>query len=249
MTVLVALLAVAVGILSVLVVGLLQSHGEILRRLHNLDTSVPLHRPVEHNAPERSGTSLRPGGIPDRPDGAPAQDIGGVTPGGAAVMVGLSATRQPTLLAFLSTGCATCAGFWEAFRAGRAASLDRQGIRLVIVARSADAESPAEVARLAPPGVTVLQSSAAWEAYDVPANPYFVLVGTGGTVAGEGAAPSWLQLESLLQRAEADGTLPTARRYTRRPRLTDRSDEQLARAGIHPGHPSLDPGKANLEDS
>ena len=118
--------------------------------------------------------------------------------------------------------------------------------RLFDIIRGADAEIPAEVRRLAPPDVTTVLSSAAWADFDVPANPYFVLIGPGGTVAGEGAAPGWPALLNLLERAEVDGTLPTGRPIRRRGRNNrlDRSDELLARAGVGPGHESLSPPTA-----
>ena len=40
MSALVTLLAIAVGLLGVLVVGLLRSHAEVLRRLHELGAGV-----------------------------------------------------------------------------------------------------------------------------------------------------------------------------------------------------------------
>ena len=234
-------LAFVVAMLSVLVVGLLVSHGAILRRLHALDAGAP---PVPADA-VAAGAMAPPANI-DRPDHRIASDVTGLSPVGSAVSVGLASARQPTLLAFLSTGCTTCAGFWDAFRTGQAAALDERGIRLVIVTRGVDGESPAEVRRLAPAEVTTVQSNAAWSDYDVPANPYFVLVGAGGTVAGEGTAPGWPALLNLLQRAEADGTLPTGRPIRRRGRTSrlDRSDEHLARVGIGPGHDSLYPPEA-----
>ena len=232
-------LAFVVAMLSVLVVGLLVSHGAILQRLHALDAGAPAADAVAADA-------MAPPANIDRPDHRIASDVTGLSPAGSALSVGLASARQPTLLAFLSTGCTTCAGFWDAFRTGQAAALDERGIRLIIVTRGVDGESPAEVRRLAPAEVMTVQSNAAWSDYDVPANPYFVLVGVGGTVAGEGAAPGWPALLNLLQRAEADGTLPTGRPIRRRGHASrlDRSDEHLARVGIGPGHDSLYPPEA-----
>ena len=248
-------LAFVVALLSILVVGLLVSHGAVLRRLHNLDPAAVSGNTAGNDAGNNAaagstpGTSLagtHGGVLADRPDHRLARDISGLSPNGSAVTVGLTAARQPTLLAFLSTGCMTCAGFWDAFRSGQGVALDERGIRLVIVTRGADGESPAEVRRLAPGDVTTVQSNAAWSDYDVPANPYFVLVGAGGVVAGEGAAPGWPALLNLLQRAETDGTLPTGRPIRRRGRSSrlDRSDAHLARVGIGPGHDSLYPPEA-----
>ena len=249
-------LCVVVAILCVLVVGLLLSHGAILRQLHEAGAGLePLQSSAgQGNRPATAGHEQRAvASAGHRPDHRQASDLSGLSPSGSAITVGLATARQPTLLAFLSTGCTTCAGFWDAFGSGQAGALDERGIRLVIVTRGADGESPAEVRRLAPPDITTVQSNAAWQDYDVPANPYFVLIGTGGTVAGEGAAPGWPALLNLLQRTEADGTLPTGPairgrdrgRGRARPSRIDRSDEHLAQVGIGPGHESLYPTDAS----
>ena len=78
-------------------------------------------------------------------------------------------------------------------------------------------------------------SSEAYEAYDVPGAPYFVLV--DGSVRGEGVATTWDALESLLTDAIAD-----ARDQAAGSARADRIEARLAAAGIAPGDPSLYPG-------
>ena len=48
------------------------------------------------------------------------------------------------------------------------------------------------MADLVPPGIKAVLSSAAWDDYDVPGSPYFVLVdGAEGRVVGAGSALRW----------------------------------------------------------
>jgi hypothetical protein len=101
----------------------------------------------------------------------------------------------------------------------------------VAVGRDADEESPRLLGHLAPPDVTVVLSSAAWDAYRVPGSPYAVYIDERGTVSGEGTAATWDQLLSLLSQARGDAT---AGREAR-------ADSELARAGILPGDASLNP--------
>src|SRR5947209_8632470 len=105
MVVLVSAETVLLVLLVVLVAGLLRSHAEILRRLG------PPGEADAAPAPLRS-----PGSVPAR-TGAQAvlaRPIAGQTLDGDPVALafdGLGAGA--TLLAFLSSGCTSCAGFWE----------------------------------------------------------------------------------------------------------------------------------------
>ena len=75
----------------------------------------------------------------------------------------------------------------------------------------------------------------------MPVAPYFAYVdGPSGAIVGEGAAGTWEQLGGMLEQALADAGL--ARRRGRRSRGADRAadtDDELRRAGIEPGDPSL----------
>jgi hypothetical protein len=225
MTALVILEGVVIAILAVLVVGLLRSHAEILRELHQLGATDQGHRahpPESHVRTEI--TKPRAGSIR-------VSDIAGATPTGGAVAITVIGP-QPTLLAFLSSGCSTCAGFWDAF-AGRV-DVPGDEARLVIVTKGSDQESESAIAALAPPHHQLVMSSQAWEDYDVPVSPYFVLVEGDGAVAGEGAAMNWAQLSKLVNEATADRRMRSGFRAR-----NARVDRELTAAGIEPGHPSL----------
>jgi hypothetical protein len=243
-TALVFLMAVVLAIVLALVIGLLRTHAEVLRRLHELGAGIYDEAPARPPAATvRADVAARvaPGVAPpgDAIDALPA-DIVGVDPRGGAVHVGVAGEGRLTLLAFLSSGCTTCAGFWEAFHEGRPLVLDGGARpRIVVVAKSPEHEQVNAVAARPPAGGTVVMSSPAWQDYRVPASPYFVLVdGTHGVI-GEGSAASFGQLAGLLDRATADlGAAPAAPGGTAR-RGEDRIDLDLLRAGITPGHPAL----------
>ena len=233
-------------ILLVLVAGLLRSHAEILRRLEALGQSGP--GPTGSRTDPRIATGVGR----ERPDGTPAPAVSGPTPSGDAISLELSAGGgAPTLLAFLTTGCTTCAGFWATLAEPRLPA----GIRTVIVTHGAERERPAALRERAPDGIPVVMSSQAWLDYAVPGAPYFVL--TDGTIRGEGAATSWTALASLVSDAIADaadaateGTVlpdpPRPGSGTARALTVDRT---LAGAGIGPGHPSLYPGPGSPDRS
>jgi hypothetical protein len=238
MTALVAILAVAVILLGVLVVGLLRSHAEIVRALHGLGVNLdPEAENGEHAHGRRPVAPRAAGGL------GPAADISGVTPTLEPIAVSVTGPNRRTLLAFLSSGCLTCREFWDAFRSGGLAIPG--DARLVVVAKGADAESPADIARLAPPNRVTVLSSEAWEAYNAPGSPYFVLVdGAGPTVIGEGTGTTWTQVANMLTSALADtgiGARPPARPHHGEAPADNREriDAELRAAGIGPGHPSL----------
>jgi hypothetical protein len=233
----VAGLALVTGLLAVLVAGLLRSHAEIIKALH--DAGVDLDPDGEHeHAPAGLGISARPGSPAFRPtSGATVVDVRGESVLGGAVHVALAGSRHRTLLAFLSSTCTTCRGFWEALGDPTVAVPGRA--RLVIVVRDLDAESPSALASLTAPHVTTVHATEAWNDYAVPGAPYFVLVdGAAGKVLGEGTAPTWPQVRNLLENALGD--------------VMDRSqadreafvDGALKDAGIEPGDPALYPDRS-----
>ncbi len=214
--------SVAIVLLGLLVVGLLRSHAEILRQLHELGAGM------DPEATTAGATSPVP--APVRRTTSTGYDISGTTPGDEAVRIGVVGARQSTLLAFLSSGCLTCGGFWETF-----ARTDRLavpgGARLVIVTKGPEAESESRIGELAPASVPVVMSTGAWLEYGVPATPYFVYVdGPSGRILGEGSAQTWEQVRALWSQALADDATGEAR-----------ADRELLRAGIRPGHRSLYP--------
>jgi hypothetical protein len=223
---LVLLEAAAIALLGLLVAGLLRSHADILRRLHHLDGGM-------------DPGDRRPVAPPARRDGAPLRPLAGETPDGAVVSVALDRPGERTLLLFLSSGCGTCAAWWQGLRDGRHA-VALPGVRVVVVAQDASEESPSLLTGLAPPDVTVVLAGEAWERFSVPGSPYAVLVdGSAARPIGEGVARSWAQLASLVGQHLGDlAAPPAALDGAARER---RADDELLAAGIHPGHPSLHP--------
>jgi hypothetical protein len=221
MEVLVAVETVLLALLVLLVAGLLRSHAEILRRLG--PGTEPADDPVLPEPPAVVATR------------APA-DIAGTTLEGDAVKVTLGAAAPPTLVAFLTSGCAVCGNFWDDMRRGRHAEHLGADMRLVVVTKDTSHESPSKLERLRPDDVPLVMSTTAWDAHRVPAAPYFVYV-EGGLVQGEGSATTWKQIASLLRDAEHDA------KYANGDERTDRIDEVLEASGIGPGHPSLYPGE------
>jgi hypothetical protein len=227
-TVLVAAETVVLVLLVLLVVGLLRSHAEILRRLgppeEDEGEAVPALDVVAAGTPP-------PEAAPERGETPVARDVAGTTLAGDAVQVGLAGDGPPTLLAFLSSGCTACQAFWAGFAAGEDLP---GGVRLVVVTEDGSRESPSRLRRLAPPETPVVLSSAAWADYAVPASPYFVLT-AAGRVRGEGSAEAWPQLSSLVADALEDEALAGGAGRARR------AEAALSAAGIRPGHPSLEP--------
>ncbi len=209
-------------LLIVLVAGLLRSHAEILRRIGPAGEDGGGHTaspPPVSRAAEAAGA---------------AAAIAGVTPGGDAITLAFDGPGSvPTLLAFLTSGCSTCVGFWETLADPRLPA----GVQTVIVTKGSDRERPAKLRSLAPRGVRVVMSTEAWQAYRVPGAPYFVLV-DGGGVRGEGLATNWQALASLVSDAIEDQRDASSGGGAR---ATD-IDERFAAAGIGPSHPSLYPG-------
>jgi hypothetical protein len=218
MVALVTILAVAVGLLSLLVAGLLRSHAEILRALRDLGVDL------DPNArPQPDGLAARP-----RVGGQEAADVSGTDPAGAPLHLAVAGVAHSTLVAFLSSTCLTCRHFWETF--GDPSLVVPNDARVIVVTRGVEAESPAAVRGLASPLVHTMMSTEAWHDYNVPGAPYFILVdGPRGEVVGEGTATSWERVRNLIEQAVADNDEHRT------------IDDDLRAAGIEPGDPSLYP--------
>lgn len=209
-TALVTAETVLLALLILFVVALLRSHAEILRRLDLIDPQTDLPQP------KAAGVTR------------PAAELAGTTPSGGARQIATG--RSSLLLAFLSSGCSSCAQLIDSIREGLSAL--PAGTRLVVVTKDAEVER-ARRFRPLEPLVDVVMSSEAWTAYEVPGSPYFVHI-ESGAVSGEGSATSWLQVGSLLTDvfAERDdqSELPQV-------------DAAFAAAGIGPNHSSLYPAR------
>ena len=237
MIVVVGLLFLAVAVLAVIVFGLLRTHAEILRALDRAGVSLD-----DGSGPAARPSGPAPVGGPAPVPGRGAHDVIGTVPAGGPTKVSVTGVSHLTLLAFLSSDCRTCKGFWEAF-AHPDLELPGAGTRLVIIGQDPAHDSEAVFADLVPPGVRAVLSTAAWQAYDVPGSPYFALVdGAGDRVIGSGSATSWEQMRGLLQQALGDEDRGAGRRgrISGRDRAR-RADDALLAAGIGPGHPSLHP--------
>ena len=230
MTALVAVETVVLVLLTVVVTGLLRSHGEILRRLHAMGAGL------DPDAAEQPAV-LRPrGDLPRMGAGlGPAADLAGVGLRDDAVSIPVVGVPHRTLLAFLSSGCLTCRGFWHAFGDQRALGLP-DDVRLVAVTKDPAEESLDNLRELAPPDLAVVMSNDAWEQYTVPGSPYFVLVdGPTARVVGEGTGASWQQVQSLLAHDEGARTRPVSGAADTEARI----DRELLLHGILPGDPRL----------
>jgi hypothetical protein len=255
----------AVLVLGILVAGLLRSHADILRSLHELGVGVG--DPAVDATLSTAGTSsvaptavapptTLPPTVGQSPPLGPAPTIAGQTPAGDARAISVTNSDGLTLLAFLSSGCATCVGFWDALQ--RPGHLDLPGgTRAVIVTKGSDREVPSEVRARTTGQIPVVMSTDAWVDYQVPGSPFFVLVdGATGVKVGQGVASHLGQLAELVRRAEhdrgGDGTTGDRGRGRRAqpgiggPAREAAADDVLRAAGIHPGDPSLYPH--TLED-
>ncbi len=236
MVALVSVETVLLVLLVVLVAGLLRSHAELLRRIGPADE-------IGDGGP--AGVAADGSGDPILPQpptrGRGTQEsipspLSGVTPEGDPVTLAFARGGETaTLLAFLTSGCSTCAGFWQTLGERRL-----PGVQTVIVTRGAERERPSAVRSLAPEQIAVVMSSVAWEDYGVPGAPYFVLVEE--QIRGEGVATSWSALSSLI--ADAIGDARAARRPGAGEVRAQSVERTLAAAGIHPDDPSLHPSRA-----
>jgi hypothetical protein len=262
MTALVVAETAVLLLLGLLVAGLLRSHAEILRALHEL-RGVPLGVPSPRTGganvvSELEFPGVRPGVAPPRATGAAGEargfDIAGMTPVGETAIVGVTDVSGTTLIAFLTSGCSTCASFWREFQNPDRLGLPL-GMRLVIVTKGEGDESPSAVAELAPGWATTVMSSQAWLDHEVPVSPYFLLVdGPTGRVIGEGAATSWRQVRDLMTQALDDMTFSAGSAVTQvddeltRDDGAARADRELMAAGIYPGDPSLYPAAGEIPE-
>ncbi|MGE5226264.1 MAG: hypothetical protein ACM3OO_05255 [Planctomycetaceae bacterium] len=201
---------IVLALLGVLVVALLRSHAEILRRLPAPDEDET-HDHAHDDGGAQPVTLDRAPTLPTHLPGprghaTEAHDISGTTLDGDRVVVSM-ASGVNTVVAFLSTGCLTCKTFWDGLQPGRRTPLPGDA-RVVVVVKDPAFESPSRLRELAPSDVPVVQSSQAWEDFSVAMSPDFCVVeAKSGTVRSEGAAMTWDQVASLLRDALLDEEL------------------------------------------
>ncbi|MTV27463.1 hypothetical protein FTX61_18890 [Nitriliruptoraceae bacterium ZYF776] len=243
MTALVVVLTVVVALQLVLLVGLLRSHAEVLRRLHELGAGVdPDAAPRAADdpgfpVPDPTQASLQAQlGPLAAKEGRRASDVSGISPRGEVLGLRVADVGHDTLLVFLSTTCATCRSYWPALEEPEAPA----GTRVVIVTREEPDEDMQAVTEVAPPGATVIMSSTAWEDHEVPGSPYVVHVdGSTGRVRGEGTAATWPAVRKLLLRSGTTGDASPRAKAAADARRERDADRHLLAAGITPGDPSL----------
>jgi hypothetical protein len=190
-------LLVVVILLCVVVVALVRAQASTARRLAIVERR--LLRAQRRVEPEEA--TMDPQSTPEPVDeaaGGDTVDVRGVTVDGEPALVELERPDRPTLVAFLSTTCGICLGLWEQLR-----DRDLSGVRTVVVTKDPAVEDVQRAAGLARSGsLPVVMSSEAWDDYEVPGSPYFLLVdGTPATVVAEGEASTWDAVQRIAERS------------------------------------------------
>ncbi len=228
MTVVVAVLGVLIVIALFFILALLRSHAEILRRLAAIESALDAGQTAVAGA---ATTPAHTGGV--------ATAIHGQTLDGEPVSVRFEIQAQPTLLAFMGTGCQVCAPLWHELHGDPVPT--PAGARLVVVTKGPERERLARLLELAPAETPVVMSTQAWSDFAVAATPHFVLV-RDGEITGRGSATSWEQITTFLTDAADDDRLYRARTLDTNARAA-RAERALADAGIGPEHSSLYPSR------
>jgi hypothetical protein len=224
MTALVVALAVAVLLLAVLVAGLLRSHAEILKALHELGAGLELDRSegpvdvtIEGVRTPRRGSSETADAIAARRSTARP-----------------SRCRSPPAPTPCWPSCPPAAppagvlgGLRRAGRGGarrRPAGRRHQGL---------DEESASALAKRAAARPARVEQQR-WEGFGVPGRRTSSTSTAPGASSARGSAATWPAVATLMGQAHADDAHRTGR-------LTARGadDAALAAAGIRPGDPSL----------
>ena len=249
MTALVIAETVILAVLCVLVAGLLRGYAAVLRRLHQLDGGAsagpPPFRTVAAIPEPAAGQRIE-----GRDEWAESHDIEGTSLRGEIVSVRTVGVEHDTIVAFLSSSCEGCEGFWHEL--GEPGSWTTpQGSRLLVVTKGPEEESPSVLAQLCPDGVDLVMSSQAWTDFDVPGSPYVVVAdGRTGRVKGEGSGLSFSQVSGLIRQSVEDSRHPALAHKPDADRRRERDvDRILLSAGIGPQDPSLYPTAEQEERS
>jgi hypothetical protein len=256
MLALMCVVTAVVVLLAVLVAGLLRSHADILRSLHDLGagvgdpTGASLHDHGAQTQAQPVPVPLHMGPpLPGERNASSAPDLVGVSPEGDAVAIGVTGVDRLTLLAFLSSGCVTCADFWASLQDPVSSGFPAD-LRVVAVTKGPEFEIPSEVARRAGGRIVVVMSTESWGDYEVPGSPFFVLIdGRAGRRVGEGVANRADQIADMVRRAWDEERPPGRSGSTSRAAAVGldgkereaRNDQELQGVGILPGDPSLYP--------
>ncbi len=229
-------MGVVILLLTLVMVGILRSHAEILRKLDALGMGNDDGHAHENQLSLVAVTERRS-----------AADVSGISPDGEPVVVSIGSGTSPTLIAFLSTSCSSCEVFWE--------NLDNSDQyfggykhRVLIVTRGEDEESPTRALGLRRGHADVIMSSGAWEEFDVPGAPYFAVVDPDKGLVGEGTATTFEALEEFLADSINDATWDARRSAGTEDPSEGRIDAELRAAGIEPGDPRLYPASQDFEE-
>jgi hypothetical protein len=204
------------GLLAALCVGLLRTNASLTRRVDALEIAAERARrrqaanALRTEASQEATMGSSPSGSSDaEPEDDPApQDsaddglvsLDGTTPDGSPLSVDLHSS-DPQLVAFLSTSCAICTSLWEGLRSGALAE-QSPTLRSIVVTKSAPVEDADRVRELSGAGdIVTVMSTQAWEDYEIPGSPYFLLVGgEPRDVIGEGPASGWADVSAIVGR-------------------------------------------------
>lgn len=236
--------AVALVVLAAFAIALVHSYAGLAARVEALAGTA--QGPAARSA---SSADHDAAGV-----GAVAQQVVGVSTAGDGVVVPLVDVERNTLLAFLTSTCTSCQGLWSELARGTGDVVPSE-LRLLVVTKGPEHESPTAIEEVAPAGCDVVMSSAAWSDFRIPGSPYFVLVErTTGSVLGEGTALSWPRVLDLAGVAAGDDKIAAGLRRDHRKPLTDLAreeavDQLLLDAGILPGHASLYPEHSSGEET
>jgi len=232
---------VILAVLCVLVAGLLRGYATVLRRLHELDGGAlagpPAFRTISAIPEPATSTGQR---IEGRDEWAESHDIEGISLRGEIVSARTVGVEQDTILAFLSSNCEGCTGFWHEL-AEPGSWTTPAGSRLLVVTKGPEDESPSVLSQLCPDEVDLVMSSQAWADFDVPGSPYVVVAdGRTGRVKGEGSGTSFSQVSGLIRQSVEDSGHPAMVTKPDADRRRERDiDRVLLSAGIGPQDPSL----------
>ncbi len=112
MTVVVIIEGLAIALLALLVLGLLRSHAEILRALHDLGISLDpdgdgTHERRHHPTRRSDATDAATGERGGASVGRTLLDLDGIDPLGRSTHIAVTGVDRLTLVAFLSSGCSS----------------------------------------------------------------------------------------------------------------------------------------------
>ena len=212
-------------------------------------------------ASRASGLEIRTSdSVPERGDAPPATDVSGVTLNGDAVQIGLGpGGRLRRLLAFLSSGCAVCEGFWRDFQAYAKAGRSPSGARTCDRRQGLKPRAPGAPARARPRRCDARHVIGSVGGLRRPYHPLLRLrrrrLAAGSTARARPPAGSRSPRFSPTPLTTSRSLEPSRPRPPRGPRPLGgaeralRAERELQGPVIGPGHPSLYPTDGQAEEA